>query len=174
MKTLVIVSHPYVSQSRVIQALQSTAEELSNTVVRNLEFLYGNPVQGFDIQAEQSACEEADRIVFMYPTHWFNLTPALKTWLNEVWTYGWAFGPGGNALKGKELLVVTSAGASEYTYSHAGLVDSTMDEVLTPVRASALYVGMTFASPLAFYEVAGADQSKLQSFQSALAARLQS
>jgi glutathione-regulated potassium-efflux system ancillary protein KefF len=27
----------------------------------------------------------------------------LKGYLNEVWQYGWAFGAGGDALKGKDL-----------------------------------------------------------------------
>lgn len=174
MKTLVIASHPYSSKSVVIKSLQSAAEVLENVNVRNLEDLYGNPVDAFDIAAEQAACEEADRIVLMYPTHWFNLTPALKSWLNEVWTYGWAFGPGGHALKGKELLVITSAGASEHTYSHSGLIDSTMDEVLTPIKASAMYVGMNYVEPLAFYEVVGASEDKLQTYRSILSKRLQS
>jgi glutathione-regulated potassium-efflux system ancillary protein KefF len=65
----------------------------------------------------------------------------LKAYLNQV-DHGWAFGPEGKALQGKELQIVTTAGASEFTYSHAGLIESTMDEVLSPMKASALYVGM--------------------------------
>lgn len=172
MKTLVIVSHPNPEQSRVIRALEQTAEATENVTVRNLEALYGNDVQRIDVAAEQAACEGMDRIVFIYPTHWFNLTPMLKAWLNAVWTYGWAFGPGGNALKNKELLVVTSAGASEFTYSHDGLIQSTMEEVLTPLKASALYVGMTFATPLAFHEVAKATDDQLSRFQQQLQQRL--
>jgi glutathione-regulated potassium-efflux system ancillary protein KefF len=37
MKTLAIVSHPYASQSRIINALQQTASEADNVIVRNLE-----------------------------------------------------------------------------------------------------------------------------------------
>ena len=44
MKTLAIVSHPYASQSRIINALQQTASEADNVIVRNLETLYGNDV----------------------------------------------------------------------------------------------------------------------------------
>lgn len=172
MKTLVIVSHPYPQQSRVIKALQETAETIPGVTVRNLESLYGRDATQFDVAAEQAACEDKDRIVFLYPTHWFNLTPALKAWLNEVWTYGWAFGPGANALAKKELLVVTSAGASEFTYSHDGLIRSSMDDVLTPIKASALYVGMAYLPPLAFYEVAGKNRDDVPDFQRQLAARL--
>ncbi|MBW5891449.1 NAD(P)H-dependent oxidoreductase [Pectobacterium polaris] len=173
MNTLVIVSHPYASQSRVIKMLQQTVEARNDTVVRNLESLYGNTISEFDVVAEQAASEDADRIVFMYPTHWFNLTPNLKAYLNEVWTYGWAFGPGGEALKGKEMLVVTTAGASEHLYSHDGLIDGTMDDVLTPMKASALYVGMKYVEPLAFFEVTQADKETLLDFQTKLSARLQ-
>lgn len=172
MKTLAIVSHPYAARSRVIKALQQTAESCADVTVRNLESLYGDDMASIDVAAEQAACEGMDRIVFIYPTHWFNLTPMLKAYLNAVWAYGWAFGPGDDAFKGKEMLVVTSAGASEFTYSHAGLLQSTMNEVLTPMKASALYVGMRYLPPLAFYEVAGDGRDNLAKFQQQLAESL--
>ncbi|CFQ51500.1 putative oxidoreductase [Yersinia frederiksenii] len=172
MKSLVIVSHPYPTQSKIIKSLQQTAEGIENVEVRNLESLYGNNLNGFDVAAEQAAYEDIDRIVFIYPTHWFNITPMLKAYLNEVWTYGWAFGPGGDALKNKQMLVVTSAGASEYTYSHDGLIQSTMDEVLTPMKASALYVGMNYMKPLVFHDVAGANKPHIAQFQQKLLAAL--
>jgi glutathione-regulated potassium-efflux system ancillary protein KefF len=98
----------------------------------------------------------------------------LKAYLNVAWTYGWAFGPGGEALKGKELLVVTSAGASEFTYSYDGLIKSTMADVLTPLKASALYIGMKFSEPLAFYEVMNISEDDISAFQKAFALRVQS
>jgi glutathione-regulated potassium-efflux system ancillary protein KefF len=75
--------------------------EADNVIVRNLETLYGNDVNAIDVAAEQAAYDGVDRVVFIYPTHWFNLTPMLKGYLNEVWQYGWAFGAGGDALKAK-------------------------------------------------------------------------
>lgn len=172
MKTLVIVSHPYFSQSRAIHDLQGTAEAAENVTVRNLETLYGDSPDAIDVAAEQAAYANADRVVFLYPTHWFNLTPMLKAYLNAVWTYGWAFGPGGEALKDKQLQIVTTAGASEFTYSHDGLLNSTMEEVLTPMKASARYVGMRYRQPLAFYEVAARNKNKLSEFQTRFAAEL--
>ncbi|WP_068713498.1 NAD(P)H-dependent oxidoreductase [Vibrio tritonius] len=172
MKTLVIVSHPYFSQSTAIKSLQNAALSSENVTVRNLESLYGDDIGSIDVAAEQNACIGMDRIVFMFPIHWFNLTPMLKAYLNQVWTYGWAFGPEGKALVGKEMLVVTTAGATEHTYSPAGLVQSTMEEVLTPMKASALYVGMSYAKPLYFYEAMGATPETLANFKAHLAARL--
>ncbi|MEX3776565.1 NAD(P)H-dependent oxidoreductase [Pseudomonas sp. MYb118] len=174
MKTLVITSHPYPDQSRVIKALQETAEQFPNVTVRNLESIYGQQLTGFDLAAEQAAHEAAERIVFLFPIHWFNLTPMLKAYLNEVWTYGWAFGPEGQALQGKAMQVVVSTGATQYTLSHEGLVQSTIEEVLTPMKASALYVGMTYLPPVAFHEALGASEQKIESFQQRLSETLAS
>lgn len=63
MKSLVIVSHPYPTQSKIIKSLQQTAEGIENVEVRNLESLYGNNLNGFDVAAEQAAYEDIDRIV---------------------------------------------------------------------------------------------------------------
>lgn len=167
MKTLVIVSHPYFDRSHAIKALQQTAETLPDVTVRNLEALYGANTSGFDISAEQKAADAADRIVFLFPIHWFNLTPMLKAYLNEVWSFGWAFGTGGVALKGKALQAVVTAGASEQTYSVDGLIESTMEEVLTPLKASALYVGMNWLPPLYFFGAMNAGEETVAGFRRA-------
>lgn len=172
MKTLVVVSHPYPEQSKVISALAAHVASLPNVEVRNLESLYGNDINGFDVAAEQQAYEGAERVVYLYPTHWFNITPMLKAYFNEVWSYGWAFGPGGEALKGKTLLAVTSAGAGEPMYSRDGLVQSTMAEVLTPMKANALYVGMTYAEPLVLFNSMDVEPERLQAFKAQLTAAL--
>lgn len=171
MKTLVIVSHPYPEQSVITKALQQIAESTPDVTVRNLEALYGS--NGFDIAAEQKAQEEADRVVYLFPVHWFNLTPMLKAYLNMVWSYGWAFGPDAAALKDKEMQVVVTAGASEFTYSAEGLIHSTMAEVLTPMKASAYYVGMKYNPPLAFFSAMGAKPETVAAMQSAFLERLQ-
>lgn len=172
MKTLVVVSHPYPDQSHAINALQQTAENTNDVVVRNLEALYGDDLNGFDVAAEQKAHDAAERIVYLFPIHWFNLTPMLKAYLNQVWTYGWAFGPDGKALRGKQMQVVVTAGASRHTYSAEGLIHSTIDEVLTPMKASAYYVGMEYAPPLAFYDAMDASGETLTALQMAFAGTL--
>lgn len=164
MKTLVVVSHPYPDQSSVIKALQQVAENMPDVTVRNLESLYGDNLNGFDIAAEQKAHEVADRVVYLFPIHWFNLTPMLKAYLNQVWSYGWAFGPDSHALRNKEMQVVVTAGADQHTYSAEGVIRSSMGEVLTPMKTSAYYVGMKYASPLAFYNAMGVSEETLEEF----------
>lgn len=166
MNVLVITSHPYPENSVIIKTMQDALSPLPNVTVRNLESLYGHDTNSIDVAAEQAAYEGVDRVIFMFPIHWFNLTSMLKAYLNSVWSYGWAFGNGGSALVGKSLQVVTSAGASEHTYSATGLIESTMEQVLTPLKASALYVGMNYEPHIALFEAMGASSDHIDSFKS--------
>ena len=52
-------------------------------------------------------------IVLMHPIQWYSMPALLKLWLDEVLTYGWAYGPGGSALKGKDLWLVATTGGPE-------------------------------------------------------------
>jgi glutathione-regulated potassium-efflux system ancillary protein KefF len=166
-KTLVIASHPYPERSVINKALQQTVKNMDGIIYRNLETLYGNDITAIDVAAERKAYEEVDRVVYMYPIHWFNLTPMLKAYFNEVW-FQWA----PQALKGKEMLVVVTAGADEQAYSHEGKIGLTIEEVLAPMKACANYVGMTYLKPLAFLGVTGADENKIRTYQKQLAERL--
>jgi glutathione-regulated potassium-efflux system ancillary protein KefF len=88
MKTLLIVSHPQFAQSRVIRALMAQAALRPDVEVRHLEALYGHDPQAIDVAREQAAHAGVGRVVFLFPIHWFNLTPMLKAYLNHVWTWG--------------------------------------------------------------------------------------
>lgn len=166
-KTLVIASHPYPERSVINKALQQTVKNMDEIIYRNLETLYGNDITAIDVAAERRAYEEVGRVVYMYPIHWFNLTPMLKAYFNEVW-FQWA----PQALKGKKMLVVVTAGADEKKYSHEGNIGLTIEEVLAPMKACANYVGMTYLTPLAFLGVTGADENKIRTYQKQLAERL--
>ena len=166
-KTLVIASHPYPEKSVINKALQQTVQDMDGVIYRNLETLYGNDITKIDVEAERKAYEGVDRVVYMYPIHWFNLTPMLKAYFNAVW-FQWA----PQSLKGKKMLVVVTAGAGESNYSHEGNIGLTIGEVLAPMKACANYVGMTYLEPLAFLGVTGADKAKISSYQNQLIERL--
>ena len=138
---------------------------LDNVEIRHIDQLYGSNFNAIDVAAEQAAHERAERIVYLFPIQWFNLTPMLKAYLNSVWAFGWAFGPGGNALHGKEMLVITSAGAPNNSYQADGLMQASAEQVLTPMETCAYYVGMNYAKPVIFYGAMGADAATLAGWQ---------
>ncbi|WP_082683121.1 NAD(P)H-dependent oxidoreductase [Entomohabitans teleogrylli] len=164
-KTLVIVSHPYPERSVMIKGLQQAAERVDGVTVRNLESLYGFDTRAINGSQERDITGQHQRIVFMFPTHWFNITPMMKAYLNEVWG---SVGPG--LWRGKEMLLVTTAAGGDSTYGKSGRIGVALDEVFTPMQASALHAGMTFLPPLAFQGVSGA---QLADYQQQLIARLE-
>lgn len=166
-KTLIIASHPYPDRSVVNKALWEVAEKAEGARYTNLETVYGDNLRGFDRAAERRRYEEMDRLVLMFPIHWFNLTPMLKAYLNEIWGVG-----APPELRGRELLVVTTTGGDANAYRREGRLGFTIEDVLTPLRACARYTGMTFSPPLAFLGAGGAGPDALRRYQDALAARL--
>ncbi|WYX33118.1 NAD(P)H-dependent oxidoreductase (plasmid) [Achromobacter denitrificans] len=164
-KTLILASHPYPDRSVVNKALWEVAQRAEGAYFRNLETVYGDNLRGFDRAAERRLYQQMERLVLIFPIHWFNLTPMLKAYMNEVW--GSVAPP---ELRGKELFVVTTTAGGEDAYSPTGRLGFTIEEVLTPLRASANYTGMKFAKPLCLR--ASGDAGSLRRYQDALAARL--
>ncbi len=164
-KTLVIVSHPYLERSVLTKGLQQAAESVGNVTVRNLETLYGFDTRAINGDEKRLLTREHERIVFIFPTHWFNLTPMLKAYMNDTWS---SVGPG--LWQGKELLIVSTAAGGDSTYGKRGRIGVDLADVFTPLKASALHAGMTYLSPLVFQS---ANASELPAYQKALIERLQ-
>ncbi|MBH5329504.1 NAD(P)H-dependent oxidoreductase [Eikenella sp. S3360] len=156
-KTLLIVSHPYPDQSVMIKGLQQAAETVDNVTVRNLESIYGFDSRAIDGEAERRITREHDRIVFMFPTHWFNITPMMKAYLNDTWG---SVGPG--LWQGKEMLIITTAAGGGSTYGKNGRIGVPLADVFLPMKASALHAGMIYLPPLAFE---GVTPSRLGEYQ---------
>lgn len=163
-KTLVIASHPYPESSVMGKGLQAAAMQVEGVTLRNLETIYGFDTRAIDGNLERRITEQHDRIVFMFPTHWFNITPMMKAYMNEVWGN---VGPG--LWQGKEMLIVTTAAGGSSTYGVSGRVGVSLSDVFMPMKASALHAGMRYLPPLAFQSVSS---SKLNEYQRQLIERL--
>ena len=153
--TLVIVSHPYPEQS--------AARSVPGVTVRNLEALYGFDSRNINADEERRLMREHARVVFIFPTHWFNITPMMKAWLNDTWG---SVGPG--IWQGKEMMIVTTAAGGESTYGESGRIGVSLADVFTPMKASALHAGMTWLPPLAFEN---ASRRRLPEYQRQLVER---
>ncbi|VUS76839.1 NAD(P)H-dependent oxidoreductase [Klebsiella huaxiensis] len=163
-KTLVIVSHPYPEQSVMTKGLETAAQSVSGVTVRNLETLYGYDTRKINADEERHLMREHSRIVFIFPTHWFNITPMMKAWMNDTWG---SVGPG--SWQGKEMLIVTTAAGGDTTYGESGRIGVSLADVFMPMKASALHTGMTWLPPLVFQSATG---SQLPEYQRQLVERL--
>ena len=115
MKTLLIAGHPDLSQS-VANAtiLEEAGKALPDMTIRKLCEVA--PDGRFDVVAEQDALTGADLIVWQFPFHWYAMPWFMKKWLDEVFVFGFAHGPGAK-LGGKKLLVSVTTGAPETAYT---------------------------------------------------------
>jgi glutathione-regulated potassium-efflux system ancillary protein KefF len=147
-EVLVLVAHPNLQHSRVnTQLLQAAARAAPGRVeVRDLYALY--PDFLVDVAAEQAALAQAQLVVWQHPVHWYGMPPLMKLWLDEVFAFGWAYGPGGNALRGKDLWLVLSTGGPEASYRSDGYNRYFFDAFLPPYDQTAALAGMRLLPPL--------------------------
>lgn len=156
---VVIVTHPQIQHSRVNAELLRAARavESARVMVRDLYTLY--PDYYIDVDAEQAAIAGARLIVWQPPVHWYNMPPLMKLWLDEVFAFGWAYGPGGNTMRGKDLWPVLSTDGAESSYRPDGYNRYFFDAFLPPYEQTAALTGMRLL-PLvlhAAHRVADAD-----------------
>lgn len=142
MKTLVVVVHPNLSASRINRAWSEALEQSGGATVHKLYEAY--PDRVIDVAREQQLLEAHDRIVFQFPLYWYSSPPLLKQWLDEVFQYGWAYGPDGGKLKGKQFGVAVSTYGPASAYAAEGANRFTLRELLRPFEATAHYVGASY------------------------------
>ncbi len=170
---LVIAAHPQLELSRVNRRLQRAAAQAgTRIVVRDLYALY--PDYLIDAAAEQAALGAAQLLVWQHPMHWYGMPPLMKLWLDEVLAYGWAYGPGGHALQGKDLWLVTSTGGTEESYHPQRYNRYFFDAFLPPYEQTAALCGLRFVPPLVLHGAHRASEAEIAAHAQLYAERLAS
>ena len=75
--------------------------------------------------------------------------------------YGWAYGPGGTHLHGKQLGLAISTGGPENSYQPSGYNRYTIEELLKPIQATNHLIGTTFMTPFVLNGISKVDDEKL-------------
>ena len=150
-EVLVIAAHPQLENSRITRALLKALAQAdpARVAVRSLYTLY--PDYFIDIPAEQAALRDAKLVVWLHPVQWYSMPPLMKLWLDETLAFGWAYGPGGVALCGKDLWLVASTGGQESSYRPDGYNRYFFDAFLYPYEQTAALVGMRWLPPLVLH-----------------------
>lgn len=145
-RVCVLAAHPNWNESRVNKLLLQDAGAMAHVDVRDLYARY--PDYDIDVPAEQASAQAADLIVLLHPIQWYSMPALMKLWFDEVLGYGWAYGPGGTALQGKDLWLVASTGGPEASYHPQGYNRYFFDAFLPPYEQTATLCGMRFLPPL--------------------------
>ncbi|MCX6955157.1 MAG: NAD(P)H-dependent oxidoreductase [Verrucomicrobia bacterium] len=144
-RVLVLFVHPALQKSRVNRRLAAAAREVDGITFHDLYEAY--PDLHVDVAREQALLAAHDVVVLQYPFYWYSGPALLKEWLDVVLEYGFAYGEGGDRLRGKGLLAAISTGGGAHAYSRAGHNHFTMRELLAPMEQTALLCGMRWLDP---------------------------
>ena len=143
---LVLAAHPNWRESRVNRQLLSVAYRIGRVSAHDLYGAY--PDYDIDVGAEQARLAAATLIVLLHPIQWYSMPALQKLWLDEVLQYGWAYGPVGDALRGKDLWLAATTGGSEHSYQPQGYNRHSFDAFLPAYEQTAALCGMRFLPPL--------------------------
>ncbi len=175
---LVIVAHPQMEHSRINRRLMRAAKHLpagadsALIVVRDLYALY--PDYLIDVEAEQALLANAKLIVWQHPIHWYSMPPLMKLWLDDVLAFGWAYGPGGTALRGKDLWLVATTGGPADSYQPTSYNRYFFDDFMPPYEQTANLCGLRFLPPLVLHGAHRAEDPELEAHLEVYAQRLAS
>ncbi|MDB5751592.1 MAG: dehydrogenase, partial [Ramlibacter sp.] len=95
-----------------------------------------------------------------------------KLWVDDVLAFGWAYGPAGNALRGKDLWLVATTGGPEDSYRPDSYNRYFFDAFLPPYEQTAALCGMRFLPPLVFHGAHRAREPEIQAHAAVFADRL--
>lgn len=151
MKTLVLVSHPDLGKSfanrRWVEELRKYPERYT---VHELNVLY--PEGDIDVEKEQNLVESHGNLVLQFPIFWFGCPPLMKKWLDDVLTYGWAYGSkGGDKLAGRTVALAVTTGIKESDYRETGVHRYTLGQFLAPFEATFRYARADYRPFFALY-----------------------
>jgi glutathione-regulated potassium-efflux system ancillary protein KefF len=146
---LIIHAHPYPQHSRAGRALLEVVRGLPDLEVRSLYDLY--PDFDIDVAAEQAALVRADLVVWLHPIYWYSVPAMLKHWFDVVHLRDWAYGEGGDKLRGKHCLWVTTSGGETSSFSETGVHQLPFAAFEAPLRQTALFCGMVWETPIVLH-----------------------
>ncbi|WP_170350256.1 NAD(P)H-dependent oxidoreductase [Ruegeria atlantica] len=171
MNILVLTAHPNLKASLVNRVWFDALSDVAGITTRDLMAVGGREMK-FDPEVEQALLRNADRVVLQFPFYWYSSPPVLKAWLDQVLLAGFAYGPGGNQLNGKELVLAVSTGGPVESYRTGAFNNFSMSEFLTPFQQTALMTGMTYLPPFVLHSAMSRDQIRLEASVPALIAHL--
>ena len=146
---VVYFAHLDIERSLINRTLRDAVSSLPHVNFRDLYELY--PDFFIDTATEQTLLRNADLIVFQHPIYWYAAPAIFKHFQDTVLLQGFAYGSGGDALQGKDFLLVASTGAPAEQYQPGGIHHYTFEELIRPIEQSARFCGMRFLPPLVLH-----------------------
>ncbi len=144
-KVLINYGHRRPQASQFNAKLAAAVRDLPGVTFNDLSERY--PDFQIDGEHERALLLAHDVVVLQFPFHWYHTPAILKEWQDEVLAFGFAYGPGGDKLKGKSMMIAMTTGGPAESYQHGGYNHYSFDELLSPLHAIANLTGMHWLPP---------------------------
>jgi glutathione-regulated potassium-efflux system ancillary protein KefF len=171
---LMILAHPDISASIANKTISERVKEYHPELeIRNIFEQSKN--YHFDVKNEQEALLRHELIILQFPMYWYNMPAILKGWIDQVFTYQFAYGSNGNKLRGKFLMPSITIGQSKENFENKGV--SIIDSLLLPLKKTAEYSGMKYLQPELLFDIStvtGHSHEEIQTAAQAHSAKITS
>ena len=144
-RILILFAHPRLERSQNNIVLVNNIPKIPEITFHDLYERYSD--FNIDLEYEKRLLAEHNIIVWQHPFYWYSSPPLLKQWIDIVLEFGWAYGPGGNALQGKIVFNTITTGGPQSAYSPDGHNRFTLAELLAPFDQTAWLCKMTWLPP---------------------------
>ena len=144
---LVLFAHPKFEHSRANKGLVGKIQNREGVTFHDLYEEY--PDFNIDLPKEKELLAQHDVVIWHHPFYWYSCPPLMKQWIDVVLEFNWAYGPDGNALKGKKCLNVITTGGARDVYCKKGNNHYSVNEFLRPFEQTASLCGMEYLPPFA-------------------------
>lgn len=160
MRVLILFAHPALEKSRVNRVLIQGLDQIEGVTFHDLYEAY--PDFDIDVPREQSLLLEHETIVLHHPFYWYSTPALIKQWEDLVLEHGWAYGREGDALRGKRLMSVITAGGRQTAYQAGGYNCYPVTELLRPIEQTARLCGMVYLPPFIVYGTHSMELSQVE------------
>lgn len=162
MKILNLVFHPDLTNSRVNRIWKDQLDQ-SGKVTTSRDMYAEYPDFNIDVEKEQKLLTAHDRIILQFPFYWYSCPPLLKKWLDDVLTYGFAYGSEGDKLQGKDIQLILSVGGHERFYAGFDIY-ATVFDLLRPFQLTANLCQLNYMMPQWMHEADTAPEETIKEF----------
>jgi putative NADPH-quinone reductase len=165
-KTLILLFHRNLDQSKANAALACAAQCVDTVEVIDMQTRYPDcAIDMFtDGAREAQMLLGADRIVLQFPVQWYATPALLKAWQDAVLTrmYYVFADTEGDRLAGTPLMIAATFGNTAATYSRSGQNHYSVDEIFTPLKATAHRCRLKWHHPYLLFTADKLDDASLQ------------
>ena len=147
---IVYYAHPGHRNSHANKAMWQAAQAIEG--IQKVDLYAEYPRFDIDVDLEQRRLIEHDLILIQCPLFWYSTLSLVKEWQDLVLEQGFAYGHGGDRLKGKKLMFALTAAGSAEAYTEKGYQHYPLRTFLTPLEQTARLSKMDFVPPYVLYE----------------------